>query len=106
VCVTKEYLERIRSFLGKTSLIVAAVAMTACSGGASEDISQTGGAALSRETTPPYLALGDSIAFGDDGHISWTDPSRANAANFVGYPFHVAQTLYGSTTQVYDLAPR
>ena len=50
------------------------------------------------------LALGDSIAFGDDGYISWTDPSRANAANFVGYPFQVATLLYGSASSVYDLA--
>jgi predicted small secreted protein/lysophospholipase L1-like esterase len=95
----------IRSLLGRASVVVAAAAMAACSGGsgAGEDVSQTQSAALS-EGAPPYLALGDSIAFGDDGYISWTDPSRANAANFVGYPFEVAKTLYGSTSQVYDLA--
>ena len=86
------------------SLVLAAVAMTACGGGTSDGSSESGSAALSEPTAPPYLALGDSIAFGDDGYISWTDPSRADAANFVGYPFQVAKTLYGSTSQVYDLA--
>lgn len=38
-----------------------------------------------------YLALGDSVAFGENPLVSAAD--RANAANFVGYPEVVARTL-------------
>jgi lysophospholipase L1-like esterase len=38
------------------------------------------------EGRPAYLALGDSVAFGEDGFIPWTDPSRDRAVGFVGYP--------------------
>jgi hypothetical protein len=91
-----------RSVEGIT-IALATAALAGCSGGPGDGPSQTGSAALS-DSNPPYLALGDSIAFGDDGYISWTDPSRANAANFVGYPFEVAKILYGSSNKTYDLA--
>jgi hypothetical protein len=38
------------------------------------------------ERRAAYLALGDSVAFGEDGFIPWTDPSRDRAIGFVGYP--------------------
>ena len=92
---------------GLVSVVVGlvAVAATACSGGTGDaaEVGTTGSAATTA-TTFPYLALGDSIAFGDDGYVSWTDPTRKDATNFVGYPFQVAQTLYGSSAKVYDLA--
>jgi GDSL-like Lipase/Acylhydrolase family len=41
---------------------------------------------IALERHPAYLALGDSVAFGEDGFIPWTDPSRNTPLGFVGYP--------------------
>ena len=96
-------MDRHRSSLAAFA-VIALVSSTACTmdAGTESPVSQSTEALVS--SAPPYLALGDSIAFGDDGYVSWTDPSRANAASFVGYPFRVATLLYGSASRVYDLA--
>ncbi len=91
-----------KSVIGGVVFGLVAVAMVGCSGASEGSVSQSSSASTAARI--PYLALGDSIAFGEDGYISWTDPSRQNAAQFVGYPFEVAQNLYGSTSQVYDIA--
>lgn len=41
-----------------------------------------------------YLALGDSIAFGDNGYIPYTLESRPDNRAFIGYPEIVAASLY------------
>jgi hypothetical protein len=58
-------------------------ALTGCSAGGGE---ATSSASQAEQETPLYVALGDSVAFGEDGYIPWTDPSRTSAAQFVGYP--------------------
>jgi hypothetical protein len=86
-----------------------ALSTAACSAAKGDDLGQTT-SAQTASSNPGYLALGDSIAFGEDGYVPWTlpgsttgNPVRANAAQFVGYPFYVAQKRYGSTSAVTDL---
>jgi hypothetical protein len=81
---------------------VIALSAVACSG-APGDASAAAGSAVTTTHAPTYLALGDSIAFGDDGYIPFGDPSRVNSAQFVGYPFDVAKLHYGSASAVTDL---
>jgi hypothetical protein len=95
---------RIRSSL---AFGLVAVATAACSGGPGDDgATKTSSADLSsaRTTAPSYLALGDSIAFGDDGYVPWGEnPTRANPANFLGYPTPVAALLRGDPNAVTNL---
>ena len=92
---------RIRSFLFVGTGVMA-LSAAACSGGPGEESASAGSAATASHA-PTYLALGDSIAFGDDGYIPFGDPSRANSAQFVGYPFDVARLHYGDASAVTDL---
>jgi lysophospholipase L1-like esterase len=92
-----------KNFIGATVMGLVAIATTwGCSAPNEAPVAETRSAETTASTS--YLALGDSIAFGEDGYISWTDPSRQDPSKFVGYPFTVAQNLYGSASQVYDIA--
>jgi hypothetical protein len=92
-----------KMFIGTVVMGLCALGATACSGANDGAVGESTSAQTAAPTYP-YLALGDSIPFGDDGYISWTDPSRQDAASFVGYPFVVAQNLFGSASRVYDIA--
>jgi hypothetical protein len=89
-------------FAASCSICVIAVAMTACSGGEQGDDSASLESAA-RKTSGAYLALGDSIAFGDNGYVPWESPLRENDDAFVGYPSTVARILYGSESAVTNL---
>src|SRR4051812_35056002 len=99
----------IRSSLVAASGILAFAAV-GCSASASRGATADGTAASTVDAAPTYLALGDSIAFGEDGWLPWTDPSthagaeiRANPAQFVGYPAFVALARSGDTADVTNL---
>ena len=62
-------------------------------------MSGCGGSDESDEGTPKgdieYLALGDSIAYGDDGFVPHTAEARPNGDAFVGYPDLVGRDVFG-----------
>jgi lysophospholipase L1-like esterase len=60
-------------------------------GSANESASEQAATAVA-----PYLAIGDSIAFGDNGYVALDDPLRSKPWAFVGYPEGVAAARYRS----------
>jgi hypothetical protein len=91
------------------ALALFSLSAVACSASPDDAIGQTS-AAQTASSNPSYLALGDSIAFGEDGWIPWTTPGtdagypeRANASQFVGYPSYVASKRLGSMSDVTNL---
>jgi hypothetical protein len=99
---------RVRSLVS-VAIGFLALGTAACSASPGDDVGQTA-AAQTTSSNPSYLALGDSIAFGEDGWLPWTvgdggvgNPVRANASQFVGYPYYVAKDRFGNMNNVTDM---
>ncbi len=80
----------IRTMLGGFVGVLSLAMLAGCSASAGEPTGashQAATAAADTHEASRYLALGDSIAFGEDGYIPYTAPTpRTTPSFFVGYP--------------------
>ncbi|HEX3850886.1 MAG TPA: SGNH/GDSL hydrolase family protein [Polyangiaceae bacterium] len=69
---------------------IVALSVLSSLGCSSSDKSGTG----NTETGLAYVAVGDSIAYGDNGFVDHTEAARPDPSVFVGYPDLVGQEVY------------